>query len=154
MTNENSLVWRRAASEDVPLLARINRELIEHEWGGVSKSLEHLEARLQRWISDPTYTALVFSRGEKFVAYTLLHLYPDEAYIRHFYVSPQARSAGMGRQVCEIVLREFVPPGVRVSLDVLTSNQSGLRFWRSIGFRDYSVVMELYNGRPAAVEAA
>jgi ribosomal protein S18 acetylase RimI-like enzyme len=153
MRNENNLVWRRATSEDVPLLARINRELIEHEWGGVSKDSKHLERRMLRWISDPEYRASVFEVEGAFAAYVLVHLYPDEAYIRHFYVAPQLRGSGIGRDVCRYVLQTIVSPGLRVSLDVLASNTGGVRFWRSMGFREYSIVMEQYTA-PAVKCAA
>jgi ribosomal protein S18 acetylase RimI-like enzyme len=30
-----------------------------------------------------------------------------------------------------------------VSLEVLVHNDRGIAFWRSVGFRDYSIVMQL-----------
>jgi ribosomal protein S18 acetylase RimI-like enzyme len=144
MENSLRLTARSATDADVPRLARINRELIEYEWDGVSKDVTHLENRLRRWISDPEYSATVFERDGEFAAYALVHVYPDEAYIRHFYVNPAMRGSGVGKFACDFVLSAVVPPGVRVSLDVLVKNATGVRFWRAMGFREYSIVMERY----------
>src|SRR4051812_21341147 len=97
MTSNKGLVCRSATREDIQRLVGINQELIADEWSGVSKDLAHLERRLLRWISDPEYRATIFEFGGAFAAYVLVHLYPDEAYIRHFYVAPGFRRSGVGR---------------------------------------------------------
>jgi ribosomal protein S18 acetylase RimI-like enzyme len=153
MATNRRITWRRATLDDVPRLARINRELIEDEWPGVSKSLSHLEERLRRWLTDPEYSATIFELDDAFAGYALVHLYPDEAYIRHFYIDPDFRGSGVGRFACEYLMRAVVLPGGRVSLDVLVSNNGGLQFWRAMGFREYSIVMERYSA-PASERAA
>ena len=144
MASELRLTIRRAEMSDVHRLARINQELIRHEWDGVNKDLEYLEKRLERWITDPLYSATIFERGGRFVAYSLIRFFHDEAYIRHFYVDREMRGTGIGRFVCKKILEDVVPPGMRVSLHVLASNSAGVEFWRSLGFRDYSIEMETY----------
>src|SRR4051812_44696968 len=93
MVVDSEIIRRKATLDDVPRLAKINRELIEDEWEGVSKGSDFLESRLRRWIEAPDYRALIFERDGTFVGYTLLHVYSDEVYIRHFYVSPEARQS-------------------------------------------------------------
>lgn len=142
--NRDQLTCRRAQAHDLPRLAAINAELIANEWDGVSRSLSFLESRLTRWIDDPEYLALVFESGGEFAGYVLVRVYPDEAYIRHFYVSPAMRGTGVGKSMLRILFDEHLAAGIRVSLDVLSTNVSGVAFWRSSGFRDYSVMMERY----------
>lgn len=134
--------YREAVEADAPLLARINRQLIDDEWGGGGMSVERLEARARDWIAGDEYRALLFAEGGATVAYALVSVDEDSAYIRHFFVMPEHRGRGTGRRVLGILFRDVVPPTARVTLDVLASNTVGHRFWRSVGFGDYSIRME------------
>lgn len=136
------LSYRRATGADAPMLAEINRQLIEDEWGGGGMSLERLEERIRRWLADDEYAAYLFMEGDATVAYLLLSLDEDSAYVRHFYVLAGHRRGGTGRRAVELMLRELVPPMARITLDVLASNARGHAFWRAVGFTDYSIRME------------
>lgn len=126
----------------MPLLARINRQLIEDEWGGGGMSIERLEARIRRWLAEGEYQAMLFEEHGATVAYALVSADEESAYIRHFFVMPEHRRGGTGRRVIDLLLRDVVPPTARVTLDVLASNDAGHRFWRSVGFADYAIRME------------
>lgn len=134
--------FRYAVESDAPFLADINRQLIEDEWDGGGMSLERLEARMRRWLADEEYRAVLFVEGGQTVAYSLVSLDEDSAYIRHFFVLHEHRRGGVGPRAVDLLFREIIPAGFRVTLDVLASNQGGHRFWRSVGFRDYAVRME------------
>ncbi len=134
--------YRLAVEADAPLLADINRQLIEDEWGGGGMSLARLEARMRRWLADDEYRAVLFLRDGATAAYALVSLDDDSAYVRHFFVLPAYRGAGVGRGAIETLFHEIVPPTARVTLDVLASNTVGHRFWRSVGFSDYAIRME------------
>jgi hypothetical protein len=43
----------------------------------------------------------------------------------------------------ELLRREVFPAGAHVAVDVLAWNARALAFWRTVGFRDYSVRMEI-----------
>ena len=134
--------FRYAVESDAPFLADINRQLIEDEWDGGGMSLERLEARMRRWLADEEYRAVLFLEGGETVAYSLVSLDEDSAYIRHFFVLHEHRAKGVGRRAVEILFREIIPPAFRVTLDVLASNRTGHAFWQSVGFRDYAIRME------------
>jgi GNAT superfamily N-acetyltransferase len=134
--------FRYATQDDAPLLADINRQLIEDEWDGGGMSMERLEARMRRWLADGDYTAVLFREEGATVAYSLVSVDEDSAYIRHFFVLHEHRGRGVGRRAIEILFRDVVPPTLRVTLDVLASNVGGREFWRSVGFRDYAIRME------------
>jgi GNAT superfamily N-acetyltransferase len=140
------LGYRRAVEADAPFLADINRQLIADEWGGGGMSLERLEERMRRWLADDEYRALLFEEDGTTVAYALVSIDDDSAYIRHFFVLPEHRGGGTGRRAIETLFREVIPPTVRVTLDVLASNQAGHAFWRSVGFRDHAIRMERIPG--------
>ena len=141
--------YRAAGEADVPMLARFNQQLIEDEWGGGGMSLERLEARIRRWLSDDDYRAVLFEEDGATVAYALVSVEDDSAYVRHFYVVDAHRGSGVGRRAIELLLREIVPPTARVTLDVLASNRGGYQFWRSVGFSDYAIRMERQPATPA-----
>ena len=139
---DTPLTHRRAIADDAPVLAEINRQLIEDEWGGGGMSLDALEERMRGWISAGDYHAVIFERAGVMVAYALVSIDDDSAYIRHFYVMREQRGTGIGRQALAMLLDEVVPGDVRVTLDVLASNRGGYAFWRAAGFSDYTIRME------------
>ena len=103
---------------------------------------EHLERRMRRWIEEGDYHAILFQEDGEIVAYSLVSIDEDSAYIRHFFVLHEHRGRGAGRRAIACLLREIVPPHVRITLDVLASNTAGHAFWRSVGFTDYAIRME------------
>jgi GNAT superfamily N-acetyltransferase len=133
---------RYASQDDAPFLADINRQLIQDEWGGGGMSLEGLEARMRRWIGDDEYRAVLFQEDDATVAYALVSLDEDSAFIRHFFVLREHRGRGVGRRAIDTLFEQVIPPGVRTTLDVLASNGGGHQFWRAQGFADYAIRME------------
>lgn len=142
--------YRLATADDAPLLADVNRQLIQDEWGGGGMSLERLEERMRRWITEGDYTAVLFLEDGQTVAYSLVSVDEDSAFIRHFFVLHEHRGRGVGRRAIEVLFRDVIHPTMRVTLDVLASNHGGLAFWRSVGFRDYAVRMERLPAEAAA----
>ena len=134
--------YRYAVDTDAPLLADINQQLIQDEWGGGGMPLAHLEARMRRWIEEDEYRAILFQEDGATVAYSLVSIDEDSAYIRHFFVLHEHRGRGVGRRAIETLLGEIIPAGLRITLDVLASNTVGHAFWRAAGFSDYAIRME------------
>lgn len=136
--------YRKAVDADVPLLADINRQLIEDEWDGGGMSIERLEARMRRWLEEGDYRAILFIENGQTVAYSLVSVddEDDSAFIRHFFVLREHRGGGVGKRAIALLMAEIIPPSARVTLDVLASNVGGHHFWRSVGFQDYAIRME------------
>ena len=134
--------YRYGVESDAPLLADINRQLIEDEWGGGGMSLARLEERMRRWLVEDDYRAVLFQENGETIAYSLVSIDEDSAFIRHFFVLHEHRGRGVGRRAIETLFRDIIPPELRTTLDVLASNVGGHQFWRSVGFSDYAVRME------------
>ena len=66
--------FRYGVESDAPLLADINRQLIEDEWDGGGMSLERLEARMRRWLAEGDYKAVLFLEDGETVAYSLVSI--------------------------------------------------------------------------------
>ena len=143
---------RKAEEADIPLLARINKQLIEDEWGGGGMPLHRLEARIRRWLEEGEYQAILFEEKDATVAYALVHTDEESAYIRHFFVLPEHRRGGIGRRVVDTLMKDVIPPTARTTLDVLASNRTGHRFWHSVGFTDYAIRMERLPTTPVPEE--
>lgn len=145
------ITLRPATDADVPLLATLNHQLIRDQGHRNSMTVPELEARMRRFLHSEGYTAVLFERdgdgagATAVVAYALYRPAEDGGvYLRQFFVTRDARRIGVGREAIRL-LRAHWPAGIRITVDVLPSNEIGQSFWRSLGFTDYSLTLELRN---------
>jgi GNAT superfamily N-acetyltransferase len=136
-----NLTWRQAAENDVGLLAEWNHQLVHDEGHGNQMTVEQLGARMKKWLQGE-YQAVLFSLEEP-VAYALFKKEESSIYLRQFFVRRDRRRSGIGRRALEILRREIWPPDVRLTVDVLVQNPGGVAFWRSVGYRDYCLTLEI-----------
>lgn len=138
--------YRIATVEDIPLLARMNRQLTEDEnHRNRSQSVSWFEERMRSFLAG-AYRAVFFEREGRIIAYAL---YTDqtendaEIYLRQIFVERSCRRQGVGREALRILLEEIWPRDKRITVGVLTGNQTAIDFYRAIGFQPYSMEMEL-----------
>jgi GNAT superfamily N-acetyltransferase len=136
-----NLTWKFATSDDFPLLAEWNYQLIRDEGHRNPMTVHQLEERMRGWLSSE-YQAVVFSL-EVPVAYALFRKTATEVYLRQFFVDRTSRRQGIGRRSMSILLSETWPKDVRLTVDVLCSNDRGISFWRSVGYQDYCLTLEM-----------
>jgi GNAT superfamily N-acetyltransferase len=139
------LTFRLATAADAPLLAELNHQLIRDEGHRNPMTVSELEQRMLGFLQD-AYNAVLFM-GEHStdpVAYALFRSTSEGVYLRQFFVARGWRRAGIGRAAFAI-LRTLWPIGARVSVEVLTANDAAQSFWRSLGFSDYSLALEMQN---------
>jgi GNAT superfamily N-acetyltransferase len=144
------LVARAATAGDAPLLGRLNRQLIEEEGHRNPMTVPELTERM-RGLLATEYEAVLFEVDGAPVAYALYRDDGDAVYLRQFFVDRSRRRAGIGRRAMRTLLDDVLPPGKRVTLEVLTGNARGRAFWRALGFREYAVTLELERPTPSAV---
>jgi GNAT superfamily N-acetyltransferase len=135
------LSWRNASDEDLALLAEWNHQLIRDEGHRNAMNVAELAERMERWLRGE-YRAIVFSEADP-VAYALFKQDDALIYLRQLFVRQDRRRAGIGRSAVEILRREIWPSNVRLTVDVLCQNRGGVAFWRSVGYRDYSLTLEI-----------
>jgi len=97
---------------------------------------------MRGWLSDE-YRAVIFEDGGDVVAYALYREQPDLVYLRQLFVVRDRRRQGLGRHVVEILRSRVWPKDRRLTVDVLLSNQSGVGFYRSVGYTDYAMSPEI-----------
>ena len=135
--------YRMARSGDVPLLARLNRQLIEDEGHrNTGMTVEQLEERMRGFL-EGAYEAVLFERDEEVVAYELHRDDGESIYLRQLFVQRDCRREGIGRRVVQLLGEEVWPMEKRIAVEVLMHNETGLAFWRSVGFEEYCMTLEM-----------
>lgn len=123
----------KCGSSDLPLLAEWNRHLIEDEGSDNPMSVPELEKRMSDFLNNG-YTAYLFWEGEKPVGYALIDLTKTPYYLRQFFIARDSRRKRFGQTAFALLIRELDCESV--DIDVLTENEKGQAFWRSLGFRE------------------
>jgi predicted acetyltransferase len=134
--------FRRASFNDCALLAELNHQLIRDEGHRNPMSAPELEQRLRGWLASE-YAAMIFEKDGKVVAYALYREQPEEIYLRQFFVVRNQRRRGIGRQAMESLRAQIWPEHKRLTVDVLVKNTVAIAFWRSVGYKDYSLALEI-----------
>ncbi len=136
-----------ATDDDLNLLARWNRELIQDEGHRNHMGIPELRERMRGWLDEHLYQAVIFMGDSDAVAYALYSETNDEVYLRQFFVRRDRRRRGIGRYAIEILRTQIWPTDKRLTIDVLVRNTPGAAFWRAMGFSDYCVTMEIMPGQ-------
>lgn len=135
--------WRRAGIDSVPLLARMNAELVADEGHADPMTHPELEQRMRDWLLGEYTAVLFYEGGDDPIAYALLG--DDEGrgtFVRQFFVARHRRRQGIGRRAFEALVNEVIPARTRVVVDVLSRNARALGFWKAVGFTDYARTLE------------
>ena len=139
--------YRLAGTGDLAVLAELNAQLIEDTRHRSSLTVEELKPLIVAWLGQG-YRAVLFELNRGIVAYALYRVEdsyrPGEptVYLKQFFVGREYRRRGIGRRAFALLEEEIWPPGCRITADVLVHNTTARRFWKSIGFHDYAVILE------------
>lgn len=136
-----NLSWHEASEADLGLLAEWNYQLIRDEGHRNPMSVAQLAERMKKWL-ESEYRAVLFS-SEAPVGYALFRKEEELVYLRQFFVHRDRRRVGIGRAAVSILREQVWPRDVRLTVDVLCRNQSAIAFWRSVGYRDYCLTLEI-----------
>ncbi len=144
------MTFRRATLHDCALLAELNHQLIRDEGHRNSMTVPELERRMKSWLASD-YTAVFFEADGAVVAYAVYAEQPEKIYLRQLFVMRNRRRQGIGREAMKILRAKIWPANKRLTVEVLVSNTAATAFWRSVGYRDYSLMLEVM---PAAAPPA
>ena len=124
------------------MLAELNHQLIRDEGHRNRMSVGELEQRMRDWLATE-YTAVLFEDGGETVAYGLYREEAGGIYLRQLFVARNRRRQGIGREAMEILRSKIWPKDKRLTVEVLVENTAGVAFWRAVGYRDYSLTLEI-----------
>jgi GNAT superfamily N-acetyltransferase len=136
------MTFRAATMDDCPRLAELNHQLIRDEGHRNPMTVPELEQRMRSWLSGE-YRVVIYEDAGEIVAYALFREQEREIYLRQLFVVRHRRSQGIGRRAVEILRSQVWPKSKRLTVEVLTANQRAVRFWRSVGYADYSLSLEI-----------
>jgi ribosomal protein S18 acetylase RimI-like enzyme len=139
------MTHRLATLEDCSRLAELNHQLIRDEGHRNPMSVDQLKNRMRSWLSSD-YRAVLYEDAGKVVAYALFREQSDEIYLRQLFVVPSRRSQGIGRRAVDILRSEVWPSNKRLTVEVLVANDRAVKFWRSVGYQDYALSLEIMPG--------
>jgi GNAT superfamily N-acetyltransferase len=131
-----------ATAADLDLLAEWNHQLIRDEGHRNPMTVPELRQRMQGWL-DGAYRAVVFGPSADPLAYALYREDANEIYLRQLFVRRDRRRQGLGRAALDILRHDLWPRGKRLTVEVLTANTRAVAFWRAMGYRDYSLTLEI-----------
>jgi ribosomal protein S18 acetylase RimI-like enzyme len=136
------MTYRRATTNDCPLLGELNHQLIRDEEHRNPMTVPELAQRMRGWL-EGEYVAILFEEAREVVAYALYRDQPDEIYLRQLFVVRDRRRQGLGKQAMHLLRSEIWPNTKRLTVEVLVANAAAVAFWRAIGYRDYSLKLEM-----------
>jgi len=136
------LTGRLARQDECALLAQFNADLSRDERHENAMSIAELGQRMREWLADD-YRACFFEAGAGPIGYALFRDLPECVHLRHFFVAPEYRGMGLGRRAFLRLHAEFFPADKRVLVEVLSWNASGLAFWKSLGFGERYLGLQL-----------
>lgn len=139
------MTFRVATLDDCPRLAELNHQLIRDEGHRNPMTVPELEQRMRGWISGE-YRAVIYEDGGEIVAYALFREQAEEIYLRQLFVVRHRRSQGIGRCAVEILRSRIWPKTKRLTVEVLVANKRAVSFWRSVGYVDYALSLEILPG--------
>ena len=135
------LSWRTASDADLDLLAKWNHELIHDEGHRNPMTIEELKERMASWIQGEYHAVLFLDDAP--VGYALYKQEKDSIYLRQYFVRRDRRRKGIGRAAFETLRKDIWPAGIRLMVDVLCRNAGAIAFWRSVGYEDYCLTLEI-----------
>jgi len=133
--------YRSATVEDASVIAPMNAQLIRDQGHRNTMTVTQLADRMAEWLKGE-YQAYLFEFESETIGYALYRLEPEYVYLRQLFVQPEMRRQGIARRALEWLGRNAWHVRARVRIDVLVGNQTGIEFWRSVGFMDYCFTME------------
>jgi len=137
-----SLEWRRATQEDVPSLARWNKQLIEDEGSRNPMTLAQLETRMLGWMQGSEWEIWRLERGGEGVGYAVLRVVAQdlEICLRQLFIAREHRSQGLGKVALELLRSNFL--NARWTLEVLETNPRARKFYDFLSFTAYVTILE------------
>ncbi len=139
----------KATYEDSLGLAQMNKQLIEDEGHTNPMTVGELSKRMEGWLTSD-WEAAFFELEDTRIGYALYQWRSDAfapkqrvIYLRQFFVDRSHRRKGIGSQAFRSARESLWLDACRVEVEVSTTNATGVAFWRSLGFTDYSLSLKL-----------
>lgn len=123
---------------DVPMLAELNKQLIDDEKSDNPMSINELKNRMSEFLNTE-YSAYFFIVHSQVIGYALVKNTVEPIYLRQFLIDRKYREKHYGKQAFQMLMQHL---GLkRIDIEVLPWNQIGYSFWKNCGFKELSIAM-------------
>jgi len=124
---------RECTENDIKLLTKMNKQLIEDEKANNLLDITQLENRMDNFLNNG-YKAFFFIIEEKIIGYALCDMTKEPIYLRQFFINREERRKYYGKNAFYKLLEKLETK--EVEIDVLKWNEAGIKFWEKIGFKE------------------
>jgi len=124
---------KECTENDIELLAKMNKQLIEDEKTNNFMDITQLENRMNDFLKSG-YKAFFFLIEEEIIGYALCDMTKEPKYLRQFYIKREERRKHYGKYSFYKLLEKLETKEIEV--DVLKWNEDGIKFWENIGFKE------------------
>jgi len=118
---------------DIKLLAKMNKQLIEDEKANNLMDITQLEQRMNDFVNNG-YKAFFFIIEEEIIGYALCDMTKDPIYLRQFFIKREERRKHYGKNAFIKLLEKLET--TEIEIDVFKWNEAGIKFWKRIGFKE------------------
>jgi len=125
--------------EDLDVLAVLNKQLIEDEQHDNPMNVQELKERMRGFLRSDYKAYLFKDQQEVIKGYALVNHARNPLYLRHFFICRDSRRQGLGRMAFHLLLEQLETDTMDV--EVLSWNERGYAFWKSLGFVERSIYM-------------
>ncbi|MBB6022254.1 GNAT superfamily N-acetyltransferase [Paenibacillus sp. JGP012] len=143
-----TLRLQSAVEGDLPILAEMNKQLIEDEKSSNPMGMKELEERMRQFFGDWEIDLIMKEDGV--VGYVLYQYQVNshnsegrQVYIRQYCIRRECRKMGYGIAGIELLKKTRLKDVKRIEIDVLETNPDGKRFWNKAGFKPYYTNMRM-----------
>ena len=123
---------------DSPRLAAMSRRLVE---SGLDPCWT--AERIERHCRHPDSVVLTARAAGSICGFAIMQYGDDAAHLNLLAVEPFHQRQGIGRRAMGLLRGEVWPHGKRLVVEALCANAPAIAFWRAMGYRDYSLCLEI-----------
>ena len=134
------MVIEKCSLKDVDRLAELNKQLIEDEKSDNKMNMQELRSRMEMFLQTD-YSAYFFWENNEVVGYALVNEHSKPVYLRQFLIERKYRRNHLGSKAVELLINELAVS--EMDIEVLSWNETGLKFWENCGFVERSRYMRL-----------
>ena len=124
--------------EDAEKLASMNKRLIGDEKSTNEMAPGELEKRMRNFLATAYKAYWFIESGEK-VGYALIDFSRNPLYLRQFYIDRIYRKKHLGTEAFQGLLNFLETDDI--DIEVLSWNETGILFWKSLRFKELSRYM-------------
>ena len=128
----------KCGEQDIPQLAAMNKRLIEDEKSDNPMNISELENRMKGFL-ETEYDAYFFRDGDSIAGYALVKRNCTPPYLRQFFIERNFRRKHLGTTAFKALLDYLKIESL--DIEVLTRNETGIKFWEKLGFEEISRYM-------------